>query len=152
MTDMKILILYSTIYGHNLEMGKFIYQHLFMPVDTAGIGEFDPKRLADYDLVIICPCTYSEGYLQPTDEAFINGLKNIQLPNLKFLIVGAGDRTFGPSCFARAVDIFSYQLKQCGAQPMHAPIKYDFAELLKTEKKVASLLTKLQPVGSANID
>lgn len=152
MTDMKILILYSTIYGHNLEMGKFIYQHLFTPVDTAGIGEFDPKRLADYDLVIICPCTYSEGYLQPTDEAFLNGLKNLQLPDLKFLIVGAGDRTFGPSCFACAVDVFSYQLKQCGAKPVLKPIKYDFAELLKTEKNVGRLLARLQPVGSANID
>lgn len=136
---MKILILYSTIYGHNLEMSKFIQQRFFPQADYLTITEFNPIMLKDYDLLIICPCTYGNGELWPADESLASFLKKSHLAHLKFTVIGAGDRNFGQGSFANAVDIFSYLLKRTGAQEVHAPLKYDFDDLLTVQEQLSQL-------------
>lgn len=147
---MKALILYSTIYGHNLEMSQFIHQSLLPYADWMQIDNFDFTTLADYDLLVLCPCTYGEGYLQPRDEAFQNFLKKSRLPRLKYLIVAAGDRDFGPSDFANAANIFQFRLKAAGAQPVSGPIKYDFADFLHTEQQLKNLFMQDPLLRSAS--
>lgn len=147
---MKVLILYSTIYGHNLETGCFIRHHFFQKADWSSIAQFDSAMLADYDLLVICPSTYGEGYLQPQDENFAGFLKGHHFPHLNFLVIGAGDRNFGHASFANAANIFFYLLKHSGAHPLHAVIKYDFANLLTAEDGLEQLLTRNQLLGSIN--
>lgn len=114
------------------------------------IDSFDFSTLSDYDLLILCPSTYGEGYLQPRDEAFYEFIKKANLNRLNYLIVAAGDRGFGPSGFANAANIFQYLLKSAGAQPVAEPIKYDFAEFVNTEHHLVDLFTQKPILRSAS--
>lgn len=80
-------------------------------------------------MLIVCPCTYDEGILQPADTRFVTALKQQDLSGAKFLIIGVGDKTFGHSSFANATNIFQHRLKQCGATPLMPALKYDYGDL-----------------------
>ncbi|WP_076461363.1 flavodoxin domain-containing protein [Limosilactobacillus caccae] len=149
---MRILILYSTIYGHNLEMSQFIKQRLLTTTTYTTIKDFDSSQLPTYDLLVLCPCTYGEGTLYPDDQDFYDQLKSLRITNLHYLLIGAGDKTFGPSCFANACSLFNYRLRKQGAQPVMPPIKYDLDDTKKMQNELPRLFEQYPLLRRANND
>lgn len=139
---MNAIIIYSTLDGHNLEMGLFLRQKLLASVPLISTADFAKVQLADYDLLVLCPCTYGEGQLTETDQLFYNALGKYHLPDTSFLVIGIGDKAFGPHNFANAATLFARQLQQTGATPIVPPLKVDYEEVGTARKRAVKVITK----------
>ncbi|MBB1078902.1 flavodoxin-like domain-containing protein [Limosilactobacillus sp. STM2_1] len=137
---MNVIIIYSTIYGHNLEMSQFIHDKILPDSTLISMDNFTPVNLANYDLIIMCPCTYGEGQLTTNEEAFYHYLTKCCLTGSDYLIVGVGDKHFGPRKFANAVSIFAEKLAAAGASSITHPLKVDYDEAKLVQKRVNKII------------
>ncbi len=146
---MNTLILYDTLYGHNFELGNFIYQTILPSAIFLSFKEALQVKLDSIDLLILCPCTYGEGQLTASEEKFYNYLCQCQfsVPRLVYYIAGVGDKNFGPAKFANAVNIFDRQLRQHGASPLASSLKIDYEDLPTAQQTVTDEITNFLRKG-----
>lgn len=137
---MNVIIIYSTIYGHNFEISQFIHNKLLPTISLISVDDFASINLANYDLIIMCPCTYGEGQLTATEEAFYHYLAKCHLPESDYLVIGIGDKHFGPTKFANAAYLFASQLARTGASPVTRPLRVDYDEVKTVQKRVRRII------------
>ena len=140
---MRELILYSTLFGHNLELSQLIAEH-YPQMTRQALTKTSAASLINYDHLIICPCTYGDGYLTPLEEQFFHQVQRMPLPHLSYLVVGAGDLDYGHAAFARAVLIFDRALHDQGARRLGAPIRVDYEEVANGARQAVAQLKRVR--------
>ena len=137
---MNTLILYDTLYGHNFELGNFIHQTLLPSAIFLSFKEALQIKLDSINLLILCPCTY--GFWK-----FYNYLCQFSPIRLTYYIAGVGDKNFGPTKFANAVNIFDHQLHQHSASPLASSLKIDYEDLPAAQQTVTYEITNFLRKG-----
>lgn len=140
---MRELILYSTLFGHNLELSQLI-AGCCPQMTRQALTEKSAASLINYDRLIICPCTYGDGYLTPPEEQFFHQVQGMPLPHLSYLVAGAGDLDYGHAAFARAVLIFDRTLHDQGARRLGAPIRVDYEETASGARQAVAQLKRVR--------
>lgn len=98
--------------------------------------------MANCNRLVLCPCTYGDGYLTPLEEQFFHQVQGMPLPHLSYLVVGAGDLDYGHAAFARAVLIFDRALHDQGARRLGAPIRVDYEETASGARQAVAQLKR----------
>lgn len=140
---MQMLVLYETIFGHNLELAQQV-QEKFPTSNLVKISAAKPESLKAADLVVLCPCTYGEGQLTAPEVSFCQGLDHTNLADTSYLVTGVGDKDYGSYQFARAAIIFDHYLKAAGAQPIAKPLRIDYDELNDKAKQIVTIIQNWQ--------
>ncbi len=132
---MNTLILYDTLYGHNFELGNFIYQTLLPSAIFLSFKEALQIKLDSINLLILCPCTYGEGQLTAPEEKFYNYLCQFSPIRLTYYIAGVGE------------NIFDHQLRQHDASPLASSLKIDYEDLPVAQQTVTDEITNFLRKG-----
>lgn len=136
---MKILVLYETIFGHNLELSQEI-QRKVPTAYVSKMSDFNLLTIKNFSLLVFCPCTYGQGQLTPAEDKFCQQLIKCSLKGISYFVVSIGDRTFGNKQFANAATIFDMKLQTTEATRINNPIKIDYDEM---SLKIPSIISRI---------
>ncbi len=142
-------ILYGTMSGNGRNLAHVIGESLEsagFETLVSGLGDVDPENIHDMDYLVIVTSTYGDG--EPPDNAsewmsYLKFNEEIQLKNLKYAVLGLGDRYYPHFC--QCGKDFDEYLSNRGGNPLLPRLDCDLyyeeqypewlSELIKVLKK-----------------
>lgn len=126
---MKAVIVYASMTGNDEDMADILSEDLQdygFEVESNDVSFADASDYQTADLCIFVTYTYGEGKM--TDELvdFYEQLKDLNLADKKFAVLGSGDKTYGDHYCENVFD-FEKVFKDCGATEITKPVTIENA-------------------------
>ncbi|MBA1393226.1 flavodoxin [Lactobacillus sp. XV13L] len=126
---MKAKIVYASMTGNDADMAEILeedLQDLGFDVDSSEAEFTDASDYLDSDLCIFVTYTYGEGTMTDEVADFYDQLKELDLSNKYFAVMGSGDMVYADH-FCENVFDFEKMFKQVGAKELAKPVTIENA-------------------------
>ncbi|MDR3116773.1 MAG: flavodoxin [Bifidobacteriaceae bacterium] len=135
MTSAKII--YASITGNTEEIANKVKENLENAGVEVSIDEIDsaqPSDFDNFDIAIVATYTYGDGDLPDEAQDFYEELKEADLSDKKYGVLGSGDTSYGEN-FCKAVELFEEAFKAAGAAKAASGVKVEFAPDTEDDEK-----------------
>lgn len=126
---MNAQIVYASMTGNNEDMAEILEENLEdlgFDVESTDISFADASAFEDADLCVIVTYTYGEGVMTDELKDFYDQLKELDLSNKKFAVMGSGDKTYKDH-FCENVFDFEKAFLKIGATEAAKPVTIENA-------------------------
>ncbi|MFP4556949.1 MAG: flavodoxin [Bacteroidales bacterium] len=142
---MKIALIYSHKSNKTSQVAKLINDFSKSKgIDNLDNEEIHPKKLEDYDLLIIGAPTWFDGELPPYWDEMVPALEDLNLKGKDVAIFGNGDQVKYPENFGDAVGLLAEVFESAGAkivgQTSSDGYSFESSKALRKEKFLGLIL------------
>ncbi|MEO8581357.1 MAG: flavodoxin domain-containing protein [Patescibacteria group bacterium] len=149
---MNILVTYATNSGSTYLVAKYISEKLqehTHQVTLLNIMDANPEDLLKYDLVFLGSNSWDfehkEGQPHHAFMQFLDGIKDVQLSDHKYVLFGCGDKSY--QYFCGALTVIEEFVKAHAGQVIAEPLKinqYFFNDTDKIHSQIDSWLSEVE--------
>jgi flavodoxin short chain len=143
---MKTLILYGSLTGNTEYIANQISDFLNQQQinhDLINVAEFDPKKILDYELLILGCATWDYGQLQDDFKLFFDEVQGFDFTGKKLAAFGCGDSSYVEFC--EAVKIIEQFWTSKNAEKIITGLMIDgFPQQASNQKLLTSWLSELK--------
>ena len=126
---MKAQIVFASMTGNNEDMAEILSENLEdlgFDVESTDISFADASSFEEADLCVVVTYTYGEGVMTDELKDFYDQLKQLDLTDKKFAVMGSGDKTYKDH-FCENVFDFEKVFKEIGATEVTKPVTIENA-------------------------
>ncbi|MFO8021452.1 MAG: flavodoxin [Perlabentimonas sp.] len=114
---MKIALVYSHKAVKTSQVAKMIKDFSKSEgINDLDIEELSPKKLEDYDLLILGAPTWFDGELPPYWDEMVPAIEDLKLKGKRIALFGNGDQVKYPENFGDAVGLLAEVFESAGAK------------------------------------
>ena len=126
--------MYGSVTGNSRAIGHLLHEHFSQQgqlSETDSLYKFDASELDTETPYIFIISTWSKGTINESTIDFYNSLPGVQLHDMKYGIIGLGEKKYGEEYFCKAVDTLHERLQQTGAVQVVDPLLIEQVENLQ---------------------